>query len=255
MTLKLNSAAGGSVSIDAPSGLATTNTITLPSTSGSTFLATPLTAGTTTVPPLTFTSGTNLTSATAGVMEYDGKVPYFTPQGSQRGVVPGMQYYELNSTLALSSSTSAQAWLGVGCTLSSNTVYAFQGMYATIKTTTTTSHTLSTAFGGTATLNNISYCVLRGYDSTSFTPTNNTPAAYAFIQTAASTTTMTNSAAATAYHIYNFNGVVSVNAGGTFIPQVVVSALGPIYTGQIGSYFMIYPIGTSGANVNVGTWA
>lgn len=211
--------------------------------------------GTSSLAPLTLQAGTNLTSAAAGNVEYDGKVQYFTPQGAQRGVVPGMQYYELNSTLALSSSTSAQAWLGVGCTLSSSTVYAFQGTYAAIKTTTSTSHSLSTAFGGTATLNNISYCLMRGYDSASFTTANNTPAAFAFIQTAASTTTMTNSTAATAYHIYNFNGIVSVNAGGTFIPQVVVSALGPIYTGQIGSYFMIYPIGASGANVNVGTWA
>jgi hypothetical protein len=63
------------------------------------------------------------------------------------------------------------------------------------------------------------------------------------------------SVSATNYQIYTFNGIVSVNAGGTFIPQVTTSASGPIYTGQIGSYFMIYPIGTSGANINVGTWA
>jgi len=72
MTLKLNSTAGGSVSLDAPSGLASANTITLPSTSGGTFLTTPLAAGTTTVPPLDFTAGTNMTTPDTGAMEYDG---------------------------------------------------------------------------------------------------------------------------------------------------------------------------------------
>lgn len=255
MPLKINSSSGGSVSLDAPSGLATANTITLPSTSGGTFLTTPLAAGTTTVPPLDFTAGTNMTTPDTGAMEYNGKTLLFTPNGTQRGVVPGMQYYELNSTLALTATTSAQAWLGVGCTLSAGTVYAFQGTYAAIKTTTTTSHTLGTSFGGTATLNNIGYTLMRYFDPTGFATVNTAPAAMAYIVTAANTTTMGNSAGATVYHIYNFTGIVSVNAGGTFIPQVTTSASGPIYTGQIGSYFMIYPIGTAGSNINVGTWA
>jgi hypothetical protein len=187
-------------------------------------------------------------------MEYDGKVPYFTPQGTQRGIIPGMQYYELNSTLALASSTSAQAWLGVGCTLSSNTVYAFQGIYVAVKTNTTTSHTVGTGFGGTATLNNIGYYQIAYFSSVSLAAPNETPR-HGYIQTAANTSTMTASTSATSYQFWWYDGIVSVNAGGTFIPQTTISATGPIYTGQIGSYFMIYPIGTSGSNINVGTWA
>jgi len=223
---------------------------------GSTGLVTNVTlpAGTTTLAPMTFTSGTNLTSAAAGSMEYDGKAQYFTPQGSQRGIIPGMQYYELNSTLALASSTSAQAWLGVGCTLSSNTVYAFQGIYVAIKTNTTTSHTVGTGFGGTATLNNIGYYQIAYFSSISLAAPNEPPR-HGYIQTAANTTTMTPTTSATSYQFWWYSGTVSVNAGGTFIPQTTISATGPIYTGQIGSYFMIYPIGTSGANINVGTWA
>jgi hypothetical protein len=255
MPLKINSSSGGSVSLDAPSGLATANTITLPSTSGGTFLTTPLAAGTTTVPPLDFTAGTNMTTPDTGAMEYNGKTLLFTPNGTQRGVVPGMQYYELNSTLALTATTSAQAWLGVGCTLSAGTVYAFQGTYAVIKTTTTTSHTLGQSFGGTATLNNIGYTLFRYFDTAGFVLVGTAPASMAYVQTASNITTMGSSASATNYQIYTFNGIVSVNAGGTFIPQVTTSASGPIYTGQIGSYFMIYPIGTAGSNINVGTWA
>ena len=223
---------------------------------GTTGLVTNVTlpAGTTTLAPMTFTSGTNLTSAAAGSMEYDGKVPYFTPQGTQRGVMPGMQFYELNSTLALSSSTSAQAWLGVGCTLSANTVYAFEGMWPVIKTTTSASHTIGSSFGGTATLNNIGYYQSIYFDTAGFATANQTTR-NAWINTAANTTTGTASTSATNYQFWYFNGYVSVNAGGTFIPQVTISALGPIYTGQIGTNFRIYPISASGANVNVGTWA
>ena len=58
------------------------------------------------------------------------------------------------------------------------------------------------------------------------------------------------------YHSATIKGTVSVNAGGTFIPQYSCSAApGGAYTTAAGSYFLIYPIGASGANVNVGTWA
>ena len=54
----------------------------------------------------------------------------------------------------------------------------------------------------------------------------------------------------------NGNARLSVNAGGTFIPQYSLSAApGGAYTSQPGSYFLIYPVGASGANVSVGTWA
>jgi hypothetical protein len=253
MSLVLKSSGGGSITLQEPV-TASDSIITLPAIT-STFLTSPLPAGTTTVPPIDFTPGTNLTNPLEGAMEYDGKRLMFTPQGTQRGVVPGMQYYALNSTLALTATTSAQAWLGVGCTLSAGTVYEFQGTYIAIKTTTTTSHTLGHSFGGTATLNNIGYTVIRYFDATGFATVNVAPAGMSYIQTASNVTTMGASVSATNYQIYNFVGIVSINAGGTFIPQVTTSASGPIYTGQIGSYFRIYPIGASGSNINVGTWA
>ena len=51
-------------------------------------------------------------------------------------------------------------------------------------------------------------------------------------------------------------GVLSVNTGGTLIPQYSLSAApGGAYTTAAGSYMLIYPIGASGSNVSVGTWA
>lgn len=213
-----------------------------------------LDAGTTTTAPLVFQSGTNLTPATAGAMEYDGRVPYFTPQGTQRGVIPGMQYYRLNSTLAMASSASAQSVLGVGVTLSSSTVYQFSAFYAMIKTTTTTSHTWGAGFGGTATLNNIGYRYIRYFDVGGFNILSQPPSV-GFVTTASNTTMIGASASATNYQWIELQGVVSVNAGGTFIPQITISATGPIYTVQGNSYFLIYPVGASGANISVGTWA
>ena len=54
-------------------------------------------AGTSTLVPLDFASGTLVTTPIAGAFEYDGKLPYFTPQGTQRGLMPSGQLYRLNS--------------------------------------------------------------------------------------------------------------------------------------------------------------
>jgi hypothetical protein len=218
-----------------------------------------LNAGTTTVPPLDFQAGTNLTSALAGAVEYDGKVFYGTPQGTQRGVLPGMQYYRLNSTLLGANATGAQSILGVGVTLSASTVYAFELVFCLTKSAGTTSHTVSTLFGGTATLNNIAYSPTISQSSTTGTVSGNptTTAAYNLYVQQASATVITAAIAIAAQAVFPvIRGTVSVNAGGTFIPQYSLSAApGGAYTAQIGSYFRIYPIGAAGANTSVGTWA
>ncbi len=217
-----------------------------------------LPAGTTTVPPLEFTAGTNLTTATDGVMEYDGKVPYFTPQGTQRGVVPGMQFYRLNSALAGANATGVQKTLGVGCTLSSSTVYYFELYHTITKTSGTTSHTISYGFGGTATFNNVYLNLFRFGISAAFPfipVTAQTPGAQSN-NTVAMTTATGPITAGNYSDCTHIKGTISVNAGGTFIPQYSLSAApGGAYTTNIGGYMLIYPIGASGANTSVGAWA
>lgn len=215
-----------------------------------------LDAGTATTAPLVFVSGTNLTSATAGAMEYDGKVLYATPQGTQRGVVPGMQTYRLNSTVVGSNVTTAQSVFGVGVTLSSNTVYRFNAVYALSKTAGTTSHLINLLFGGTATLNNIAYLNVGLFKSTGFAGVT-APDVASFIQTAAATAVTVTTTGASVQYIANISGSVSVNAGGTFIPQyqLTPNAPGGAYTTAIGSHFEIWPVGASGSNTSVGSWA
>lgn len=211
------------------------------------------------IPPVgkTLITSDTLSTAEAGGIEYDGKVFYATPQGTQRGIIPGAQYYRLNSTLAGANNTTAQSILGVGCTLSSSTVYAFEGQFALSKTAGITGHTMAIGFGGTATLNNIGYQSINQGDSTAFTTV---PYAgtffWAWLQTASSTVITGSNATAGSYRSIIVKGTVSVNSGGTFIPEYKLSAApGGAYTSQIGSYFLIYPVGASGAATSVGTWA
>jgi hypothetical protein len=212
-----------------------------------------LTNKTLTSPTITSTA---LITASAGLLEYDGKVPYFTPQGLQRGLVPGMQYYRLNAALAGANATGAQSWLGVGVTLSSSTVYAFEAYFPMSKAAGTTSHSVSALFGGTATLNNIGYSIFSaGASSTALTSPVAGNMYYIQVATASVFTGVGLAANPVALHA-RLSGTVSVNAGGTFIPQYQLSAApGGAYTVALGAYFLIYPVGTSGSNTSVGTWA
>ena len=68
-------------------------------------------AGTATVAPIKLTSGTNLTAAAAGAIEYDGTALYMTPFGTSRSYVPAYQIQMLTSTYTLTSQTPAQKLL------------------------------------------------------------------------------------------------------------------------------------------------
>jgi hypothetical protein len=82
----------------------TSPTIATPTITGGTLAGSTITsssivmiAGTSTLVPLDFTAGTLATTPIAGGFEYDGVVPYFTPQVPQRGVIPAGQLYRLNA--------------------------------------------------------------------------------------------------------------------------------------------------------------
>jgi hypothetical protein len=207
-----------------------------------------LRAGTTSLAPLKLTSGTSLSTATAGVIEYDGRVIYATPQGTQRGVVPSQMFFRLNAVRTGSNATGAQSVFGVGVTLAAGTVYEFDGLYYMTKSAGATSHTFSVLFGGTATINNIAYQTV--------THPNNT-AGFVGGNTAVTAIAVTGAIAiAGAALVVRIRGTVSINAGGTFIPQYSLSAApGGAYSTIAGSYFKISPVGAAGADINVGGFA
>jgi hypothetical protein len=168
--------------------------------------------------------------------------------------VPAMHYYRLDSTLAGSNVSTAQSVFGVGVTLGGSLVYEFESMFALSKTTGTTSHTISLGFGGTATLNGIAFQV-----NTAIAPsglaTGGTASIYEF-QTAGGGVVDAAQSTAGMHFMALVKGTVSINAGGTFIPQYTLSAApGGAYSTIQSSFFKIAPLSASGANTSIGTWS
>ena len=266
MPVKLNGSTSGSITLDAPA-VAGTNTLTLPAVTDTlvglaatqtlTNKSVALAAGTTTVAPFNLTSGTNLTTALAGAVEYDGKVFYGTPQSTQRGVIPGMQFFRLESNLVGANINTVQSVFGVSVTLSASTIYAFEALYYFNKTAGATSHTFGIGFGGSATLNSVLWDAV-GFDGTAVLPRRASDSTLAIAASATATNQTFSGGISSGAEtvVANIKGIVSINGGGTFTPQYTLSAApGGAYSTMANSYFLIYPIGASGSNVNVGTWA
>ncbi len=221
-----------------------------------------LPAGTATVPPIKFVSGTNLTTAAAGALEFDGKVFYDTAVASSRQVIVSEQRITLKATHDLVDATIASAtpfFVDTGAatgavTLAATTGYEFEGLLL-FTNTGTTSHTWSTLFGGTAGITSIAYQVVgastvAGAATTSQTSTIS--AATARVVTAASTS-------ATETVALKITGTINTSTAGTLIPQILASAQPglsgtPGVTASIGSYFRIWPTG-SAANIVTGNWS
>jgi hypothetical protein len=204
--------------------------------------------------PLKFTTGANLTTAEAGVVEFDGDVFYSTPKNSSRGVSPSEYFIALTSNYtAVNNALSQKVFNNPPngtITLAGSTSYMFEGQY-NISSTGVNPATLGTSFGGTATVTSISYTAV----TTKAAVGVNVQATFSsFVTTAANTTvTISNSTNNVTVIIH---GIVRINSGGggTFIPQFQFStAPGNDPTIALNSYFKIYPVGTNTVN-SVGNW-
>jgi len=205
---------------------------------------------------LVLTSDTLTVTPTAGAFEYSSPTIVATPIGTQRGIVPTQQYYRLNADLVGANVTTAQSIFNVGCTLSASTVYEFEIYAIFTKTAGTTNHNFQFNFGGTATINNILYGNIAAYGTGSI-PVPNTTSIYGLMSNVTTAVSAINGlSVATIAHSHILKGTVSINAGGTFIPQYTLSAApGGAYSTVAGSYIRINPLSASGAATNVGTWA
>lgn len=213
-----------------------------------------LAAGTTSLSPLTFQSGTNLTSATAGAMEYDGKVFYSTPAG--RGVSPSMMFYRLNSTITGANSIAAQSIFNVGVSLSASTAFAFQCYMTMRKTVGTTSHTVDLSMADSSNFSTILYGGLFGQVASPSTGGANTLTGSFYAASSGYITATSAMTTANQQVQLIFSGTLTTNLASTLTPTYRLSAApGGAYTMQVGSYFAIWPIGAAGANTSVGPWA
>lgn len=220
-----------------------------------------LAAGTTALAPLTFQSGTNLTTATAGVMEYDGTVPYFTHATNERGVVPAVQWCRLSSTYTLASQTAAQKLFNSSTngavTVAGSTTYEFECNFNL--TSMGATNNWGFAIGGAATLTSIRWISLAIKGSAAV----GTPAVFTsssasishgwlFNDTAANTAIDGAGSTGTVGQA-EIKGIICVNGGGTIIPQVSLGTAAAAVVG-INSYFKIWPIGTN-TQTTLGNWS
>ena len=204
--------------------------------------------GTATQAPITLSSGTNLTTAAAGAIEYDGAAFYSTVAASSRGVVPSEQFVCLSSPYTLTSQTAAQqlfnATTNGALTLAPGT-YRFDCLFSLTSMSATT-QSFGFALGGTATFTqeweaNAAKAAL-ATASTSL---------YSTFNTAANTALTANSTSTTGYAV--ITGVIRVTVAGTVIPQVSLGVAAAAVVGA-NSCFRISPLGSASAAA-VGNWS
>lgn len=211
-----------------------------------------LPAGLAALAPLVFTSGTNLSTAAAGAMEYDGTAAYFTSVASSRQVLDTEQIEVQSSSRTFTANTSAQAIFNAttngALTLVAGTTYEFE-VYAAISGFSASTHTINISFIGGATYTAFTYFYDTQSGSTLAGPTT---ALSGFVATNAATAFA--SAVTTTGLTFRVRGTMRVNAAGTFIPtltQVTNTANAVV---QANSFVRVWPVGT-GTVTNVGNWS
>jgi len=214
------------------------------------------TAGTATVPALSFVSGTNMTTAGAGAFEYDGAAFYATPSASNRGVLNTTHFMVLAVDYIGSDSSAAQKVFNLGTgsagaiTLPASTSYFMEATYYITRSVGSNSHNLSTLFALGAALTGITYTA----DTTS--TTGNTLGAVSRIYATAATAVAVTGASVSATENITvvIRGIVRTNTSTTFTPQIQYSsAPGGAPTILTNSFIRLTPIGSSAVTF-VGNW-
>ena len=216
-------------------------------------------AGTTAIAASKFTAGAQLTSPFAGAFEYDGYAAYFTPQSTNRGVLPAEQFYQLGADLTGNgATTAAQTMFGRAVSLASNTRYAYE-ICAVITCTAGGSKSLGYGLGGTAVLSAHSYTVFSSDVGTA----SSVGTAHIMrnrVTTSFSTPFVIAPSGAAGSTKFTICGTIDMLSGaaGTVDFQFNYSANGTTVTIGAGSYVKIYPVQTINAitdNTQVGTWS
>ncbi len=199
--------------------------------------------------PLKFTSGTNLTTAEAGAMEYDGENLYFSGEASQRGVVAAPQFVILTSDYTTPLGTANVLKQAFNAT-TNGTLTVTLGSYLfecllNLSALSATSGTIAFGFGGTA-LGRFRYLATANKSATSTTAANTT-----FSNTAAATIITPATTTTTGYALVQ--GSIVITTAGTIIPSIALSVAAANVVAT-GSYFVFTPIGSSTATT-VGNWS
>jgi hypothetical protein len=271
--ITLNTNVGTSGQVLTSAGAGATPTWTTPS-AGGTFTGGTLTsglvlaAGTTTLQPVRFQSGTNLTTPVAGVGEYDGTVFYKTSNTNPgRALDVQSYYYVSNSTYFVDASSGsvnipligASVTAVNGVNVASGTTYEYEvvvalegGFFAGQPSQTPTINLTSTTISGTPTVAHTTI-LETGNNTTGF---NNPITLGATRITGA--TALTALTTGVRYYLIKMSGTVRVTGSGVarIVPTVNFNA-GSSENGWSvlsGAKFKLTPIG-NGTVTSVGAWA
>jgi len=232
-------------------------TLTSPTLTSPTATALSIGAGTATAgtAPIKMTSGTNLTSAEAGAIEYDGKAGYLTTSTSHgRGVIPTTIIASSTATKALTSATTANqpvfATPTTGAiTVAANTTYLMEGFISLL--TGTTAHTIAFSPLGTGT----AAVASASYTAIFVNALVNTVATPNITYSNAATSTVISGSGTSAGKSFFIKGIIRITTAGTLIPGITFSAApGGTNTVSANSYLSLTPIG-SDTVTTVGAWA
>ena len=211
-------------------------------------------SGNTTIAPLTFVSGTNLATAVAGALEYDGKSFYGTPSGTQRGLIPVEQTYITTGDRTLYANTAPCSVFGKSVTLSSATRYAYEIIANLTKAGTNKDLSYGLLVGGSGVL------AAHSYNSTYIaSATSRVTLGSGFSMSNFITTNFATPVKIAAYDdkymTITISGIIDVTTGGTITPQFTVSAGTDAHTLYAYSRMRIYPVDGISANTIIGTWS
>lgn len=216
-----------------------------------------LRAGTATNAPLKLSSGTNLTTAEVGAVEYDGTALYATgTSASGRGVILAPTLVRVNTTRnKATNNTSLEAIFDSAndtLTLAANTLYYFRGMYILSTAASASAAALTLGFIFSNAQQDIGYrTVVQQY---AFSATQ-----YSTYTTTASAVTVSFNSTSVVNYMIEVEGWFKSNAttGGTVVPSFAQSIAGTSAspTANPNTWLMIQPMSsTPTATLIAGNW-
>jgi hypothetical protein len=222
-----------------------------------------LDASTTTQESFRIPSGTLLTTAKEGALEFSSGIWYATPAGSSRALMGATHLYANNGQAALaggSAPTPANALFsafGGGnpgthgtFTAQASTNYAFEIRLILTYAAVPLAHETRFSFGGTATYNTHAWDTTVLLTTAGAAPASPVMAYYRGTTTLPTGTTgVIHADSAAQDKLVIIKGHLTTNAGGTIIPQLAVGGTnlpGQTLRAEYGSYFKITPVGGTG---------
>ena len=213
--------------------------------------------------PVKLISGSLLSVAEQGAIEYVRPTAHFTGLGTERGLILAPQYFVLNADRTGPTDTSSTSIFGVGFSLAPSTRYGYELNFSVSKTGATQA-ALSYGFSvSSGSITHHRYTVIAGAGATTGA------VGFSSIMSGNIANPTTNSAvaahlniigggslASASGHNVQIHGVIETGTAGAVAvtPRFAFTQTPTASTILSKSYMKVWPIGPTGSNTTVGTW-